>query len=216
MPASIEKSAPPMPAIETLDFRSSRARTHRPYVDADWCRERPRGVVGEPARQDEKAAEESKTAFLELFQLDDKGFDAMASKQYVDLVSAEDKRHGEVAAEFAGFWRLQRKKPLPEAPPRLPTSEERNLAAESGVPPAWRLQAPTLAAESWESVTCGARRTRSLHTAARLSPWLYLPPCGKGASHRHVGGARAAFPSVASGSIHATHVCVCVCEGVKV
>jgi len=89
---------------------------------------------------DEAAAEDAKRAFLELFQLDDKGFDGMAGAEYVALASAEDKRHGDAAASFAAFWKTHRDQAISEPPARLPTSEERNLAAENGVPPSWRLQ----------------------------------------------------------------------------
>jgi len=89
------------------------------------------------------AGEDALRAFYELFQLDDKGFGGMASAEYLALVRAGgDKRHSDTAAAFAAFWaeHKRRGRPLPEAPARLPTSEERRLAAESGVPPSWRVQ----------------------------------------------------------------------------
>lgn len=79
-------------------------------------------------------------SFYQLFQLDDKSFDGMSSPEYVALARSEDAAHGEAAAAFAAFWQAASAADISETAPRLPTNEERNLAAESGVPPGWRVR----------------------------------------------------------------------------
>lgn len=79
-------------------------------------------------------------SFYQLFQLDDKSFDGMASPEYVALARSEDAVHGDAAAAFSAFWSSSCATRISEATTRLSTNEERNLAAESGVPPGWRVR----------------------------------------------------------------------------